>query len=329
MTTDGVRPNRHAVEVTRRRMGELPFNPRAPFTRQRALKAGLSDADLTGNGYHQLFWGVYIASSVTVTLVVRALAATMAAPTGSVVSHHSAASLWGGIPPDSGDIHLSMPVGNRQKTRGIRSHRRSVMPAPALRRGLPVTTPEQTFIDMASCCDLVQLVTLGDSLVRAKATTPAKLVAACKQSTARHTALARRAASLVRTKVDSPMESRLRLLIILAGLPEPRVNFEICDADGRVRYRLVLSYPDQMLAVEFDGRQHVDVRAQWEGDVIRREDIEADGWRFVVVTATQFYGSPSDVLDRLVAAMREREVSVPRRLRGEWRRYFVGPHEIA
>lgn len=329
MTPEVGRLNRHAGEVTRQRMGELPFNPKAPFTRQRALRAGLSDADLTGAGYQQLFWGVYIAGSVTVTLVVRALAALMVAPTGSVVSHHSAASLWGGIPPDSGDLHLSMPMGNRQKTRGIRSHRRSAMPVPATRRGLPVTSPEQTFIDLAASCDLVQLVTLGDSLVRSKATTPGRLVEACKQSPMRHAALARRAASLVRTKVDSPMESRLRLLIVLAGLPEPRVNFEICDEHGQVRYRLDLSYPDQMLAIEFDGRQHVEVRAQWEGDVIRREDVEADGWRFVVVTSAQFYGSGSDVLDRIVAAMRDRGVPLPRRLRGEWRRYFFGPHEIA
>lgn len=89
------------------------------------------------------------------------------------------------------------------------------------------------------------------------------------------------------------------------------------------------SYPDQLLAIEFDGRQHVDVRAQWEGDVIRREDIEAEGWRFVVVTSAQFYGSAGDVLDRIVVAMRDRRVPLPRRLGGEWRRHFFGPNEIA
>lgn len=310
-------------------MSEVPFDPRAPFTRQRALRAGLSDSDLTGAGYQQLFWGVYISSTVKATLVVRALAALMVAPPGSIVSHHSAASLWGGVAPDSGDVHLTMPLGNRQKTRGIRSHRVVRPPTPSRRRGLPVTSPEQTFIDLAHSCDLVQLVILGDSLVRAKATTPAKLVAACELSEARRAALARRAASFVRPKVDSPMESRLRMLMVLAGLPEPRVNVELCEDDGRVRYRLDLSYPDQLLAIEFDGRPHVEVQARWEGDVIRREDIEADGWRFVVVTSTQFYGSPGAVLERIAAAMRDRGVPVPHRLRGEWRRYFVGSGDVA
>ena len=310
-------------------MGEIPFNPKAPFTRQRALTAGLSDADLTGGGYHQLFWGVYIASSVAVTLLVRSLAALMVAPTGAIVSHHTAARLWGGIPPDSGDIHLSMPTGNRQKTRGIRSHRRSLLSESATRHGLPVTTSEQTFLDLAAYCDLVQLVALGDSLVRAKATTPARVVEACARSRARRAPLARKAAALVRAKVDSPMETRLRMLMVLAGLPEPVVNLELTDEVGRLRYRLDLSYPDQLLAIEFDGRQHVEVQAQWEGDVIRREDLEADGWRFVVVTSTQFYGSAEGVLDRIVAAMRERRVPLQRQLRGEWRRYFTGPQEVA
>jgi very-short-patch-repair endonuclease len=310
-------------------MAELPFNPKAPFTRKRALRAGLTDADLCGARYQQLFWGVYISGSVKATLVVRALAALMVAPPGSVVSHHSAASLWGGIAPESGDIHLSMPPGNRQKTRGIRSHRMTRMPTPASRRGLRVTSPEQTFIDLALFCDLVQLVVLGDSLVKAKATTPAKLMAACDESKARHAPLARRASSLVRQKVDSPMESRVRMLMVLAGLREPRVNVDIHDENGRAKYRLDLSFPDQLLAIEFDGRPHVEVRARWEGDVIRREDIEAGGWRFVVVTSTQFYGSPGEVLDRIIAAMRERGVPVPRRLRGEWRRYFTGTDDIA
>ena len=111
-------------------------------------------------------------------------------------------------------------------------------------------------------------------------------------------ALPGRSASFVRDRVDSPMESRLRMLIVLAGLPEPRVNFEVSDEGGRLRYRIDLCFPEQRLAIEFDGRQHVDIRSQWESDVLRREDLEADGWRFLVVTSSQFYTSPEDVLGR-------------------------------
>lgn len=304
------------------------LDPKAPFTRKQALGAGLTDRDLRGPAYTQLYWGVYVAASVQVTLVVRALAALMVAPSGSVVSHHSAARLWGGTPPDSGEVHVTVAGGVRQKTRGIRPHRVTVIPPAVTRHGLRTTSPERTWLDMAGCCDLVQLVTLGDSLVRAGATTPDRLVATVPAGDGKRLRLARRAAGLVREKVDSPMESRLRLLFVLAGLPEPVVNFDVVDVDGRVRYRLDLSFPDQRLAFEFEGRHHVDVVDQWEKDIVRREDLEAEGWRFVLVTSSKLYAAPADVLARIVAAMADRGVPVPRRLRSEWRRFFVGVSDI-
>jgi hypothetical protein len=304
------------------------LEPKVPFTRKQALRAGLTDHDLSGPAYTQLYWGVYIAASVEVTLVVRALAALMVAPSGSVVSHHSAARLWGGTPPDSGEVHVTVGGSVRQKTRGIRPHRVKAIPPSVTRHGLRTTSPERTWLDMAGCCDLVQLVTLGDSLVRAGATTPARLVATVPAGEGKRLRLARRAAGLVREKVDSPMESRLRLLFVLAGLPEPVVNFDVLDADGHVRYRLDLSFPDQMLAFEFEGRHHVDVVKQWERDIVRREDLEAEGWRFVLVTSSKLYAAPADVLARIVAAMADRGVPVPRRLRSEWRRFFVGASDI-
>ena len=304
------------------------FDPRAPFTRKQALRSGLTDRDLRGPGFTQLYWGVYIASGIKVTLVVRALAALMVAPAGSIVSHHTAARLWGGTPPDSGELHVTVTSDVRQKTRGIRPHRTQTLPEPARRHGLRVTSAEQTWLDLASCCDLVQLVTLGDSLVRAKATTCARLAEVLPAGDGQVVKRARRAANLARARVDSPMESRLRMLFVLAGLPEPVVNFALVDDDERVRYRLDLSFPEHLLAFEFDGRQHVEVMEQWEKDIVRREDLEAEGWRFVLVTSSKLYSAPEEVLARIVAAMKDRGVPVPRRLRSEWRQFYVGTSDI-
>jgi len=309
--------------VTRRRMLEMSFQPNRPFTRAQALKAGLTDLDLTGDGYRQVLWGVYISASIRDTLLVRALAAVMVAPKGAVVSHHTAVQLWGGVAPDASEVHLSLPKGVRSRTRGVRPYQLTTMPEPAKRRGLPVTSAERTFCDMARWCDLVQLVVLGDSLVKAKATNPHHLIEAAKAWDGRHKALLVRASQLVRMNVDSPMESKVRMLMVLAGLLEPTVNHRIED-DGRLLYRIDLSFPDVKLAVEFDGRQHVEKEAQWESDVIRREDLEADDWTFVVITGTQLYQSPDAVLARVMAAMRAKGLRVPRRPRSEWKRYFVG-----
>jgi len=108
--------------------------------------------------------------------------------------------------------------------------------------GLPLTCATQTFLDLAGDLDLVDLVVLGDSLVRTGVATLDDLVAAAAAYRGRRARLARRAAAYVRQGVDSPMESRLRMLLVLAGLPEPVVNHALRDeTTGRVRYRLDLS----------------------------------------------------------------------------------------
>lgn len=295
-----------------------------PFTRAEAQRAGIDDHALAGTAYQQLFWGVHIAADVAPTLVIRALAALTIAPAGAVVTHHTAARLWGGSPPDSSDIHLTVLRSHRPKVEGIRAHRVRSVPAPVRRRGLPVTSPERTFLDLGRWCGLVDLVVLGDSLVRAKATTAERLVEAAGKWQGSHKPLLVRAASLVRHKVDSPMESRLRVLLVLAGLPEPVVNFEVVDDAGRVRYRIDLSFPEEKLGIEFDGRHHIERQEQWEGDLLRREDLEADGWAFVVVTSSRFYGDPETVLSRVAQAMRARGLPVRAQLDPEWRRHVAG-----
>ena len=185
-----------------------------------------------------------------------------------------------------------------------------------------MTSPTQTFVDLAGDLDLVDLVVLGDSLVRAGVLTPEEVAATAAAHTGRQARRARRAAAYVRGGVDSPMESRLRMLLVLAGLPEPLVNHALRDkTTGRVRYRLDLSYPQWRIAVEYDGRQHAENTAQWRSDVQRREDLDADGWRLVVVLSGDVYRSPARTLERVASAARAQGVSL--RLRGdEWRRYF-------
>ena len=103
------------------------------------------------------------------------------------------------------------------------------------------------------------------------------LVTFCAASTPAHADQARRAASYVRARVDSPMETRLRLLLVLAGLPEPEVNRELRDELGIVM-RLDLCYPAIKVAIEYDVRQHLTSASQWERDVERRNDLVAQGW---------------------------------------------------
>lgn len=189
---------------------------------------------------------------------------------------------------------------------------------------MPLTSPGQTFHDLADDLDLVDVVVLGDSFVRLGLGGPSDLVAASSRLTGPGTSAARRAGAYVRAGVDSAMETRLRLLLVLAGLPEPVVNLPLRDPEtGRVRYRLDLAYPKWKIAIEYDGRQHAESTQQWRWDVQRREELEGDGWRLVLVLAADLYRSPGRTLDRVVDAISARGGRVA--LRGNtWQRHFPG-----
>jgi hypothetical protein len=197
------------------------------------------------------------------------------------------------------------------------------MPSRRVRKGLPVTSPERTFLDLAAVLDLVDLVVLGDSLVARGVTTPLALVDAARDHRGPRIALARRAAGLVRGGVDSPMETRVRLLIVLAGLPEPVVNLTLRDESGTWTYRLDLSYPDLRIAIEYDGRQHADSTRQWTRDVARREELDTLGWRLLVVLSSDVFHGPGRTLERICALLTEkgRPVSVTSE---EWATHFPG-----
>jgi hypothetical protein len=269
-----------------------------------------------------------VSSSAALRPHLLARAALLLAGEGAVVSHHDAARLWGGIVPEDPYTHVTC-IGRRPQIRGIRAHRAKRGQRWARHEGFAVMTPVTTFLDLAEVLDLVDLVVLGDSFVRAGRVTPEQLTEAARRHSGKGCRLARRAAGYVREDVDSAMESRLRMLIVLAGLPEPTINHKIYWADGRVRWRFDLSYPEFRLIIEYDGRQHRDSDRQWSIDIDRREWIDQNEWRIVVVISKGIYRTPAATLQRVVAGMRDRGMVVPR-LSDEWRRYFPSlPDDIA
>lgn len=180
------------------------------------------------------------------------------------------------------------------------------------------------FLELADLLALVDLVVVGDALVRTRHVTPEQLVRACTDSARPSAKAALRAAVFVRADVDSPMESRLRMLIVLAGLPEPKVNHTVRDAFGAVLYRFDLSYPDQQIVVEYDGRQHRADLAQWDHDTDRKDWFDAQGWLHVPVFSRGIFRDPEKTVRRVEAALRARGVLLPWRSSDDWRAHFPG-----
>jgi hypothetical protein len=296
-----------------------------PFSRAQGRAAGIRLREILGPEFHKILYDSYVSATVPITTRLRARAALDISVPGSYISHQTAAELWGGLVPACSDVHVTVP-GEAPRTRrqGIKAHSTRGSTKTSTLQGLAIASPTQTFLDLACSLDLVELVVLGDSLVKAKRVTPEDLVAAASEWVGNGVVRARRAARFARKGVDSPKETRLRMLLVLAGLPEPTVNVIIRNPDGSWRMRFDLSYPGLKLIIEYDGRQHAENSGQWRRDLSRREELDGLGWRLIVVTSDDLRDAPEAVLNRVRDALIDRgAVGIRRRFKTEWMRYFA------
>ncbi len=325
----------------RRRGGPFPGSVRAmvgqpveapaldtlhPFTTAQAAAAGIAPGRLRSREFRRLAKGKYVSARRRPDAVLAAEAALLGHPPEAFVTHSTAARLYGmPVPPDT-VAHVGVFDGDRRRRRSdVRSHVVAADTEVVVWRGVRTSSPAYVFIQLAETLPLVELVVQGDHLVRRGCFTPEQLVAVCARSGEDHAGRALLAARLVREGVDSPMETRLRLLLVLAGLPEPTVNHVLRDAAGRVRRRFDLCYPGARVVVEYDGRQHAEDPTQYDHDRDRREELDEQGWRLVVVTSEGIYRDPERTLLRVRSALRAQGArDVPAHFRRGWRAHFPG-----
>jgi Protein of unknown function (DUF559) len=295
---------------------------RRPFTRAEALAAGVPRRALPGPDFVRVLHGIYRHARLPMTPRLLVEAVLLAHPPTAYASHLSAARVYG-LPLDlAGPEHVTVRNSDDRRLRSRVVHHLAD-PEDQVRRydGVSVSSPEQLFCELGEHLTLVDLVVAGDALVRWFGTTPERLIRAAAGAGARGRRVLRRAASYVRSGVDSPMESRLRMLIVLAGLPEPVVNHVVRWEDGRVRFRFDLCWPERRLVVEYDGRQHRDDLDQWDVDIARRDWMDEEGWSFVPVVARGIYRRPDETVERVRSALIRCGARIPASSE-EWREFF-------
>jgi very-short-patch-repair endonuclease len=102
----------------------------------------------------------------------------------------------------------------------------------------------------------------------------------------------RRVVGFAEPAAESPMESRLRMLLVLGGLPRPQAQVSIHDAKGLFLGRLDLFYPSHRLALEYDGSTH---RTSLVEDNRRQNRLVAAGIRLLRFTASDVLHTPDSV----------------------------------
>jgi Protein of unknown function (DUF559) len=243
----------------------------------------------------------------------RALGAVLAAGPGAVVSHRSAAHLWGlaGFEP-TGRIDLTVPRHSRPRKRpGVVVHetRAYDLVSPRRRWGVPVTGAPRLLIDMAAVTeDDVTLLRVLDEIRRlGHATWPELWECLLLHSTAGRTGIARcRRVMTIRNGKTVPDGEFARLFLLLLerwGLPEPVSEHEIRLSGAR--YKIDAAFPGRRIAIELDGRGHV-TEEIYEGDRQRDNRLELAGWIVLRFTWRRFRTRPEEVVEEVRTALAAR-----------------------
>ncbi|MEU5948285.1 DUF559 domain-containing protein [Micromonospora sp. NPDC047465] len=117
--------------------------------------------------------------------------------------------------------------------------------------------------------------------------------------------LLREVLALAEPLAESPMETRLRLLLLDAGLPPATAQHDVRDAAGRFVGRVDLAWPGLRVAVEYDGDHHRE-RTHFRQDVARLNALRAVGWVVLRFTADDVLRHPDRTVALVAQALRER-----------------------
>ena len=206
---------------------------------------------------HRVHRGVYAVGRPEITRAAALLAAVLAVGEGAVLSDQSAAELWGVRPPWRGPIHVSAPT--KHTVPGVRMHERHYpVKDLSLCRGIPVTTPARTLLDIAPFLTPMQLERAVNEADRLDLIGPERLRGSLDENKG-FRGVARLRTLLDRhtfTLSDSNLELAFRPIARAAGLPEPLTQHSV---NG---FRVDFYWPHLGLVIETDGLRYHRTPAQ-------------------------------------------------------------------
>ncbi len=297
-----MRAARDLRQSPRMRRSHVPDSlTRGPFTARTAAAAGVTRNGLRTPAWRRLFRGVWIAAHLPLDRSTWLAAARLVLPVDAVLCGLSAVDQYGVDVrrEDDVDVHAAVagPVVPQQR-RGVRIRQLALAgdEVQVIGRWL-VTTPLRTAFDCARWLPFVDAVVVADALAHARLFELDALAAFAKEHPGvRWVTRVARVVQYADARAESPMETRLRLLLVLAGFTGIEPQFVVRNAGGGFVARLDLAFPEHRVAVEYDGAWHWKQRRE---DDRRRDAVRALGWTVIVVSADDYYRNPQDIIRRV------------------------------
>jgi hypothetical protein len=283
-----------------------------PFSRKDLELARLSQGRLNRSDVTRPYHGVQTTTPPS-TLRERCSAYAVRMRPGQAFSHSTAALLHdlplpARLEATEETLHVccvrpAMPP----RTVGVVGHRLTAAPVVQDLDGLQVCVPSEAWCQLAADLSLDELIAMADHLLTVSPLTEE----ATRRLLLRRIAASRRvgadrleaALTEARRPVRSPGETRLRLLLVRAGIEEPEVNGKVEGRVGRLLGHADLVWGSERLVAEYEGDGHRVDKEQFRRDIERYERFRDAGWEVVRVTADDLVGSRAA---RLVERIRTR-----------------------
>ena len=251
---------------------------------------GVSRDHLDGRAWRRLGHGIYAWAGLPMTPLLTVQAVRLRLPEGAAFAGMTACWLHRLDVPAPDPIEVLVPRPHGLRARGIWISRAHLEPHEiVVRQGLPVTTLARALSDLGRRLPLVESIVLADMALHAGVVTLGQLEG--------------RIAGMAEPKAESVMESKLRMVLVLAGLPRPEAQVSLHDTLGHFLGRVDLFYPDARLALEYDGGTH---RERMVDDNRRQNGLINAGIEVLRFTAPDVLGSPDVVVAQVRAARARR-----------------------
>jgi hypothetical protein len=286
------------------------------FTLEHAELCGLSKRQIAYRAQYvwlRLYPGVFRLAGAPETWMGDLRAACFAGEPNAVVSHRSAAKLYG-LPGGRGDlVELTCPRWRRAKSKGLVIHESThVDPRDVqLLHDLPVMRPERVVFELASIYRSVDFVErVLHAARRQRLITYASTVATFRRlkGRGRHGVVVFRAA-LERWQPSTPptesdMETLLLQTLRRAALPEPVLQYEVFDQSGRFVARVDAALPEYRVLIEYDSKQEHSDEWALARDASRRNRLLALGYQPLVARHRDLVNGGEELTDAVRNCMR-------------------------
>lgn len=260
---------------------------------------------------HRLHRGVFAVGHTSLSRHGRCLAGVFGGGPGALLSHYSAAWLWGigNWSPIPVAVTSPSPRGHRSS---IRMHRSEILTDDDLDivDGIPVTAVPRTALDLAAEIRPGRLMRLLRRAEELELFDLLRFEALLRRAGGhRGTRRLGRALEIYRPAPfsRSGLERRFFELVLAAGLPRPATGFV------EAGYELDVYWPEERFGVELDVFETHGSRQAFEEDRTRHERLKLAGVETIRVTGHRLDREPDQVLEnvRRLLAQRHRQLSTP------------------